>query len=306
MALLASSVAVASMAVTVAACGVTDASTGVEASTGVGQSEPELGALPRIGSYDDVVFPLDSYHLSPEQKVTLARADDIQVRDCMRRYGFDFDLPDRAVEPELENRVIGLIDKDSAASFGYKPAGFAEHSSRVREAKSEQTKWSPEMMGVLNGEGPSKVNGVEVPEGGCDAEARQHLARNTDGKPGDENFVIRLEKMSGEATEADSRLKKAFAKWSDCMAEAGFNYRDPWQANGDPAFAEEKASAREVATATADVKCRSKHDVNGIWVAVRTAYQNRLIEANAEALRQHESAVAEQLRKAADVLAANR
>lgn len=279
----------------------------LDASAGAAQDEPELGALPHIESYDDVVFPLDSYHLPPEQRIALASADDILVRDCMRRFDFDFELPVRTVEPELEkNRVIGLVDADEAAQFGYRPPWYAEYSQRVNEAKSEQVKWPDEMMDVLYGEGPVKVNGVDVPEGGCNAEARQLLGRNAVGEPGDENFIIRLEWMSGELAQKDSRLKAAFASWSDCMRDAGYSYQDPWQANGDPAFAEEKASAYEIEVATTDVDCRNKHNVNGIWVAVRTAYQNRLIEANADALRQHDSEKDKQVQPAAEVLAAHR
>jgi hypothetical protein len=300
MAVLAFGAVVAVVVVAIVAVGM------LGASAGAAQNEPELGELPHIESYDDVVFPLDSYHLPPEQKVALARADDILVRDCMRRYDFDFELPDRTVEPELEkSRVLGLVDADEAARFGYKPPWFAEYSQRVNEAKSTQEKWPKAMMDVLYGDGPVKVNGVDVPEGGCNAEARHLLGRNAVGEPGDENFIIRLEWMSGELTQKDSRLKAAFAKWSDCMREAGYNYQDPWQANGDRAFAEQ-ASAHEIAVAKTDVACRNKHNVNGTWVAVRTAYQNRLIEANADALRQHDSEKDEQVQPATEILAAHR
>lgn len=300
MATLAFSAVVATIVVAIAASGMLD--TGAGATEG----EPELGELPHIESYDDVVFPLDSYHLPPEQRIALVRANDILVRDCMRRYGFDFELPVRTVEPKLEkNRIIGLVDADEAAQFGYKPAWFAEYSRRVNKTKSKQKKWPPEMMDVLYGNGPSKVNDVAVPEGGCNAEARRHLDENAAGGPEDENFVIRLEGISGELTQKDSRLRAAFARWSDCMREAGYNYHDPWQANNDPAFAEEQVSAHEIAVATTDVACRNKHNVNGIWVAVRSAYQNSLIEANAKALRRHDSAEVEQAQPAVDALAAH-
>jgi hypothetical protein len=301
MAMFAFGAVVAAVLVAVAAWG------NLDASAGAARNEPEIGAVPRIESYDDIVFPLDSFHLSPEERIDLARADDFLVRDCMRRYGFDYELPVRTVEPALEkNRVIGLVDADEAARFGYKPPWYAEYSRRVSEAKSKQVKWSTEMMGVLYGDGPAEVNGVKVPEGGCSAKARRSLGRTTVGGPGDENFTIRLEWMSGELARKDSRLVAAFADWSDCMRAAGYDYRDPWQANGDPAFAAENASAHEIAVATTDVACRNEHNVNGIWVAVRTAYQHELIEANAEALRQHGSAKVEQTQPAADVLAAHR
>lgn len=300
MATWAFSAVVAAVAVVLVASGMRDASASAD------RGEPELGVVPRIESYDDVVFPLDSYHLPPEQRVAFARAGDILVRDCMRRHGFDFELPVRAVEPELEkNRIIGLVNADEAARFGYKPPWWAEYSQRVKDAKSKQVEWSPEMMDVLYGDGPARVNGVDVPAGGCNAEARRLLGPNTAGGPADETFVLRLEWISGELAENDSRLKAAFANWSDCMREAGYRYSDPWQANGDPAFAEEQVSAHEIAVATTDVACRDKHNVNGIWVAVRSAYQNRLIEANAEALR-HGPTKVEQTRPPADVLAVHR
>ncbi|WP_133909279.1 hypothetical protein [Actinophytocola oryzae] len=202
--------------------------------------------------------------------------------------------------------MVGLVSASEAAQFGYKPAWYADHARRVADAKSRQEKWSAPMLGVLNGDGPSKVKGVDVPVGGCNAEARRILGRNTEGKPGDEGFVLHLEGTAGQLAEKDSRLRAVFAKWSECMAASGYYYRDPWQANGDPAFGADIASAAEIATATADVACRDKHNVNGVWVALQAAYQDQLIESNADALRRHGSATAGQLRHATNVLAGNR
>lgn len=182
------------------------------------------------------------------------------VRACVRRYGFDYELPDRTAEPVLENHVIGVVDKDSAARYGYRPAGYLDHANRVKEATSEQPVWAPEMMSVLTGDGRSEVNGVGVQEGGCEAEAG-HTGYEMDGKPGDENFVLRLAAKAGDA-----------------------------------------ATQREIDTATADVACRTKHTVNGTWVAVQSAYQKRIMAANAEDLRNHQAVSAERLQKATNVL----
>lgn len=288
--------AVATVAMSVAACGAPEAAPGPDA----GHDEPEIGTVRQVDSHDDLVFPLDSYHLSSTERATIARADDVLVRECMRRNGFDYELPDRTDEPALENRVIGIVDMESAAQYGYKPAGYPEHANRVKEA--HRTTWTPDMMSVLNGDGQSEINGVAVPEGGCGAEARAKLGTTSDGKPGDENFVFRLESMSGDMAQADSRLKAAFEKWRHCMADAGFDYRDPFQANNDPAFAEEVATRREIDTATADVTCRTRHHVNGIWVAVRSAYQRQIITAHADDLRTHQSNSTQQLQRATNVL----
>jgi hypothetical protein len=278
---------IAALVMTVTACGVP------QANAGGSRNEPALGTVPRVDSYDDVVFPLDSYHPTMEQRMIMSRANDVLVRDCMRRYGFEYDLPERTGEPALENRVIGVVDKHSVARNGYKPDGYLEQMNRVKEAKSK-----------LNGDGQAPINGVAVPDGRCSAEVQAKLGVNRDRKPGDENFLFILEGMSSDKAEADSRLKAAFGKWSRCMDDAGFDYRDPLQANGDPDFAADVPTQVEIDTATADVACRTKHNVNGIWVAVRSAYQNQIMTANADELRQHQTASADQLQNAMNVLSA--
>jgi hypothetical protein len=272
------------------------------ASPGPARPEPELGSLPLVVSYRDIHFPLDAYHPSPTEKATLARGDDVLVRDCMRRYGFEFPLPDRTTAPQPADRRIGLIDAGEAARFGYKPADFDEYSQRVAEVKGKQVKWPPQMMAVLNGDGPAQLNGIDVPKGGCNVEARTRAGRSAAGEPGDENFVIRLEQESDGQAEKDSRLQAAFAKWSACMAESGFTYRDPWQANNDRAFADGKPSTQMIATAKADVTCRTRENVNSTWVAVITAHQNRTITEHQDALDQHRKKTETQLTTATHLL----
>ncbi|GLW91635.1 hypothetical protein [Actinokineospora globicatena] len=266
--------------------------------------EPDLGVVKPAEHNSDIVFPLDAYKLTPEQVVALKRADDIVVHRCMKRFGFDAPMPVRTPRPD-EGRTIGVIEEAEAAQYGYKDPKAMEAAREVTAAKAAETSWPAEMMGVLNGEGQSKVAGVDVPEGGCNGEGRRALGRpdNTSQAPGDVNFVIGLTSRSSVLAEADGRLKEVFGKWSGCMAEAGYSYRDPWGPNDDPKFGSDVATPEEIATAKTDVFCRKRFNVNGIWVAVRSAHQRQLIEGNAEALRQHQERVDEQLRKAAQVVA---
>ncbi|MPZ85665.1 MAG: hypothetical protein GEV28_36910 [Actinophytocola sp.] len=64
--------------------------------------------------------------------------------------------------------------------------------------------------------------------------------------------------------EADSRVRAVFTGWSRCMSAAGFDYRDPMAANNDPTFGTGVPTAEEIATATADVACRTEENVNGV------------------------------------------
>jgi hypothetical protein len=295
LAVIAASAAVA----TVSACGSAVAS---------GRSvEPELGVIPVIVHYSDVSFPADRYLMTPDQRVTLARAADLVVWKCMQRFGFDYALPDR--QPgEDEDRAIGVLEESEAAEFGYKNPRLQQQQKAINEEKQRQAKAprSAAMVAVLTGEGSATYNGVALPAGGCSGEARSAVAgsESSKGEVGLDNFVLSLASESSRLAEKDSRLKAAFANWSRCMSEAGFHYSDPWAANDDPAFRGETASATEIATARADAACRTKFNVNSVWVAVRGAYQNKLLDQNAEALGQHRQVADVQLHRAADIVAA--
>jgi hypothetical protein len=277
---------------------------GCSAEQGETRPEPPLGPVPVIQVDSDVTFPLDGYLISPERRATIRKSQDLLVRQCLRRFGFDMELPDR--EPDqVRGRVIGVVDDAEVAKFGYSDPETLESVRKAEQTRKELKPWPEEKIAVLNGHG-SKKDGV--PDGGCAGEAQRTLGLTSQAKevPGDENFVIALSRQSTELAEADSRLKDAWGRWSACMKDAGYHYADPWAANGDKRFAGDDASPEEIAAARADVACRKKHDVNGIWVAVRTAYQNRLVVDHAEALEQHQERVDDQVRKATEVVSSKK
>lgn len=265
--------------------------------------EPALGQVPVIRVDADVKFPLDAYRMSPEQRVTLRRSQDLVVRKCLQRLGLEMELPER--EPDtVEGRVIGVVDDAEAAKYGYSDPETLEAVRKAEQSRKEQKPLPQDVVAAINGGGPNAPKKRDVPPGGCIGEARRTLglALQSADKPGDENFLIGLSRDSTKLAEADSRLKDAWGRWSACMKEAGYDYADPWGPNGEQRFGGEDASPEEIATARADVACRTKHGVNGIWVAVRSAYQDRLIGDNADALKQHRRLVDEQLRKATEIV----
>ncbi|TWP53302.1 hypothetical protein FKR81_04845 [Lentzea tibetensis] len=269
--------------------------------------EPPLGPVPVIQVDADVTFPLDGYLISPERRATVRKGQDLLVQKCLRRFGFEMELPDREAD-QVRGRVIGVVDDAEVAKYGYSDPETLESVHKAEQIRKDQKPWPEEMVAVLNGRGQNASKKGDVPQGGCAGEAQRALglASQSVDKPGDENFVIALSRDSTKLTEEDSRLKGAWGKWSACMKEAGYDYADPWGPNGEKKFGGDDASPEEIATARADVACRKKHDVNGIWVAVRTAYQNRLIEDNADALKQHQNRIDEQVRKATEVVSAKK
>ncbi len=85
------------------------------------------------------------------------------------------------------------------------------------------------------------------------------------------------------------------------MARDGFDYTDPWQPNDNPEFQSLEANVREVATTTADVRCKREVNLVGIWASVEAAYQERKIGENADALQNVKAAIRVMLGNAARI-----
>jgi hypothetical protein len=270
---------------------------GVAAGAPPATGEPDLGFVPTVTSYADVEWPLDRYRTTPEESLTLSRAEDVVVRDCLARFGIEYAAPERLLVPDVD-RPIGVISAEDAARLGYRSPHTAEIGA-VDKAKAEEAPLSPEAMGVLSGKGKRTVNGVTVPAGGCNGEVSRALATRD---PNRENLVVGMAADSYAMAEADSRVRAVFTRWSECMSAAGFDYRDPWAANDDPVFGTEAPTAAELETARADVACRAEVNVNGIWVAVISAYQERLIDGNLDTLNQRRAEIEAQLTAATGII----
>ncbi|MPZ85668.1 MAG: hypothetical protein GEV28_36925 [Actinophytocola sp.] len=270
---------------------------GVDAGAPPAPGEPKLGAIPTVARYADVEFPLDRFRTRPEEFLMLSRAHDVVVRDCLARFGIGYVVPERVLVPDVD-RPVGVVSVDDAARFGYE-SPFAADVAAVDEANAAVEPLSGVARGVLRGDGQRTVDGVTVPVDGCVGEARRALVNRN---PDRENVVVGLAADSYAMAEADSRVRAVFTGWSRCMSAAGFDYRDPWAANNDPAFGTGVPTAEEIATAKADVACRTEENVNGVWVAVITAYQERLVTEHRDVLNQRRDEIETQLVAATDLL----
>lgn len=84
------------------------------------------------------------------------------------------------------------------------------------------------------------------------------------------------------------------------MHDKGFDYSTPANAIGDPRFqSAATVSALEISTAKADVTCKMHVNLVGVWSAVETAYQVRLINQNRAALDAIRTARDQQMKAAA-------
>jgi hypothetical protein len=264
------------------------------------EGEPALGPIPVITSYTQVVLPLDGYEQSNDQLQLDTYVSDRLVQRCMRRFGLDWTLraPTPGSNKPRNDRRYGIIDAAQAAQYGYSAPESAQHKATGPSVTNDQD-------AVLVGRGQRTFNGVPVPDGGCAGEAQRVLAAgvpplDTAGRPG---LVQQLNHDVGVRADSDSRVRAAFGAWSRCMKESGYDYAGPWDANDDPHWSGLAVKPEEIATAVADVKCRNRTNLVGIWFAVEIAYQKRAIEANAQQLAEYRRHMDNLARNVARILA---
>jgi hypothetical protein len=277
--------ALAIAGVSVSACFSTD-----PASRPAAPGEPKVAAIP-VMTGSSGRLPLQDYSLSAGQIQQTDRARLVLIDHCMRRFGFRYhrELPKPPHGSTDLGRRYGLTDLALAARNGY----------RLTAPKAPKR---PELSAVedavLLGGGAPAVGAVTVPRGGCLDEANRRL--DAKAPPGaDIQLGQRMMFDSFTRSQQDSRVKQAFTTWNRCMAESGYHYPSPLAPFGDRTLQQD--AKRGVQVATADVRCKQRSNVVGIWFTVESAYQQRMIEQNGTALRRTRQAIDARLRTAAAV-----
>jgi hypothetical protein len=290
---------------------------GCQSSGGRTASEPGTSSSPAMKTVAGVrvpVLPLDAYAVDPQQQEVLDRAVDELAEKCMKAKGYTWParLEQLGVPHAANERRYGVTDLESVSVYGYQlappvgvtPAQLAEEARREKKRKALMTDALTE---AYTGRGGKTTSTSRT--GGCRGQALKQL-----GLPqgGEALTAVDLAQQQGwKRTEADSRAKAANAKWSACMKKAGHNYANPHLAAADPAWwtkaaagsaTRNRAGAREIATAVADVRCKRQVDYVTVWQSVETSYQYKIIEANKKELEDVRKVWRNALRKADQVL----
>ncbi|WP_030192491.1 hypothetical protein [Streptomyces sp. NRRL S-87] len=149
-----------------------------------------------------------------------------------------------------------------------------------------------------------RLRGMPVPVGGCRGEARVRLGTSTYGSSA---LVAELLARSLREAAETPAVRAVFARWSACMRAAGHAYRDPLALREDPALFGAGAAggggahvvtARETATALADIRCRGALRVAESWHAAERSVQQRYIAVGRVYLAAERRALDDALRTA--------
>ena len=242
-------------------------------------------------------LPLDDFRATDRQSGQLAAAFRLALRQCVAEFGLSYDppAPPAQAAPLGKNaRRYGVTDDAGVSVHGFRmPPGVAVTKEPAQEL-------SPELETVLSGKGPRTVAGRPVPAGGCATSAHARIEGRSQVE---DNLPDRLSAESLSRSQADSRVRAALGQWSACMRERGFDYSIPENAVADPRFSQGEVTALEISTARADVACKRRTNLVGVWSSVDAAYQTRLIEQNREALDAVRSAREERLQVASRLVA---
>uniref|UniRef100_A0AAU2JSI7 PknH-like extracellular domain-containing protein n=1 Tax=Streptomyces sp. NBC_00049 TaxID=2903617 RepID=A0AAU2JSI7_9ACTN len=278
--------------------------------------EPAIGDVPVLLESRTLTYPLAPYVPDARQLALLSEAQDVLVDQCMRRYGFRYELRRKADPAAGDDNVrrYGVSDAAEAARYGY------ENPRLNRTTKGPQQTLGPNEQLVLYGlevdpslpvpmsqeeaetsdVATTVVGGLKVPAGGCLRESNLKLyapAKDTVDSTVAQGYGLEAFTRS----EKDSRVAKAVSSWSACMAKHGHTMRSPLEQ--PPGIDDSNASGPQaIATAQQDVGCKKETNLVGVWYTVEVAYQQRGIEQNAETLntvkKQHE----ERMRLAASLI----
>jgi hypothetical protein len=248
--------------------------------------EPPLGPIPRITEVAQIHLPIDDYGQSSDQFDIFNKAAGLLADACLRRAGFE--PPGSSPAPQEESRYVrlfGVMELGTARARGYLPAPQLPTSDDVGGAPA------PGSLGRVVSD--------------CQGEVRSTLSQGVTTR-GDSDLWQGSAGQAEDLARADSRTALADKDWSACMRERGYDYGSPLAPVQNRTFyGEDPASPTQVATAVADVECKTSTNYIGRAVAVQAAYQARLIDKNAEALQQakegHDAQLANALRIIAEL-----
>ncbi|MGC0331559.1 hypothetical protein RKD23_004549 [Streptomyces sp. SAI-170] len=251
------------------------------------KTPPPVTATPTLRASTALELPLEAYAWTDSEERTRRQGEDLLAAQCMRGYGFDL-APRPAYQGDKalrDSRRYGISDPDTASRFGYRidPADRGPKPPEENYSSAE----SLVLFGPQDGQGANRTaDGKTVPKGGCWAKALRDLAADgPEVRPDEEEFADQLAIFTYQESQKDPRVKKAFSAWSACMKDKGYSYKGPMDAVEDPAFKNTAtASRREIQVAEADVACKQRHNVIGVWYAVEVAYQERAVEQNQQQL----------------------
>jgi len=286
---------------------------------GGGGSRPKITVppIPPAQSSLTVAMPLEAYQaISTQQQEALADASNLLVQRCMAVRGFEdtssASPPFSSVTTlaQVEAAGAGLTSLMQARTFGFvRPKGNGSAPSGPRiigfisaTGFGQSLKAGRAYAEALFGFGPGTGAG---PGGhlGCLQQTNKEVYGPLVGEPVPDP-VPQIAAQAASFTQSDRRVRAVIRAWSACMARHFYHYSSPSEVEGHRWRT--PPNRAEIATAVADVTCKTEVNLLNTWLAVEAAYQQALIGQNLATLSQLQANFAPLLRRATAALTAAR
>jgi hypothetical protein len=281
---------------------------GQEAVVGIGGaagSRPRISVprIPPASSAGSIAMPLDAYEqISIQQQGILNDAVVLLTQRCMAARGFVYTAQAHGSDSlasiqEIENTGLGLTSLTQAQTFGYRTS--SAHSGQLATGPSGSAA-GPDLSSAIKQHGTGWANALDRPGRGPSAGCLVAALSQLEG-PGQSDLALGLAYQAEQWTQTDPRLSAAGQAWSACMARRGLSYGSPLAAAQHrwPKL----PSRTEIATAIADVTCKTQTNLVSTWQSVDAAYQRALVNRNPIQLADVQASFASALRRAEILLA---
>jgi hypothetical protein len=264
--------------------------------------------IPPASSSKPINLPLSTYaDVATAQQSALSDADTLLTQKCMAERGFSYS---GTTTPSTEQEIVqeteygyGVSSLADASTYGYGqpgsgsgsrpgPAflgGFASFGDLAQQPRA----WTVALLGFAPGARLGRV-----PEQGCLQFAGMLLYGNGAGVS---DPIPMIAIQADQWTLSDPRVLAVETAWSRCMAARGYKYGNPQQA-ADHNWPK-TPTARETATAVADVTCKQRVNLVNTWLTIEAAYQSVLMGDDLATLARLQASFKSTLQRAETLLA---
>lgn len=224
-----------------------------------------------------LALPIEPYLETYPETVALQRAKNAVQRECMARFGFDFDPPAPGQYPPASynaanmERRYGVTNLETAKKYGYR---LPENSGQVvpYEPQSAAANLVFDLTVPRGQKPPATYQGHKLPDGGCRGESDRAIGSF------DENLPSKVNTQSWEKAKQEPEVLAVDKKWSSCMKAEGYAAATPLEALEQAFAPNADASSRSTSMAVADVECKQSTDLVKVYFSVESRLQKAAME----------------------------
>jgi hypothetical protein len=278
-----------------------------------------VGRIPPASSGETIELPLDSYEqLAGQEQAALAAVRVLLIQRCMQAKGFSYPAAapqagDERLLQNIEAPQDGITSLAQAETYGYArprgaggpgpPGGKGSQPMELcggmgclsaPNLRAHSKAWLGALLGFFPG-----ARARTRPRPGCFQTAQIELSGRRYVVP---DLLPGLAEQAAFWTQSDPRILAVQRSWSACMATRGYHYQTVLQPEHQrwPSA----PTRTEIATAVADVSCKTRVNLPNTWLAVEAAYQRALIAADITALSQWQATFSGAVHRAETLLGA--